>query len=113
MILKGMFTNARRAHEREPFYPAMPGASRLTWRNMRKEFEAKRHEWNRSHDISGKEVPAAWCTNLRDLVLVHLLRDVLELVLADGKCDAVTRAWIRQILFSNSFALETLDRAVS
>lgn len=110
MILKGRFTNARRAHEQEPFFPAMVAASDLEWRNMRKEVHAIQEEWERSQDVLGKDVPSIWHTtyDARNLVLVHLLRDVLELVFTDGKCDADVRDWIRLVLSSNAYALEAI-----
>src|ERR1700758_5308689 len=59
MILKGRFTNARRALAAVPFYSVMPGAEDLTW-------DCKRHdpdsEWQafRAADIPSKDVPAIY-----------------------------------------------------
>lgn len=108
MILKGMFTNARRAHATRPMYPAMPGASGMIWRNIRVDVE--NCEILRGHDVESKDVPALWCTDQRTIILVHLLRDVLELVLADGKANAEARAWIRRVLFSNAYAIELIEK---
>src|SRR5712691_11172911 len=34
MVCRGRFTNARRAHEDFPFFPAVPGADLMSWRNV-------------------------------------------------------------------------------
>lgn len=112
MILKGMFTNARRAHATRPMYPAMPGASRMIWRNIYKEVQDSILSFERDRDIASRDVPEKWCTSSYDrkLILVHLLRDVLELVFSDGKANAEARAWIRLVLFSNAYAFELIEK---
>jgi hypothetical protein len=102
MILKGRFTNARRALAAEPFYPAMPGAEELTW-------DCRKHdpnsEWQsfRASDIPSKDVPVHYELN-PGLVMLHLLRDVCELVGAYGQPDETCEAWLRQVLTDPVFA---------
>lgn len=112
MILKGKFTNTRRAHADRPMYEAMPGASRRTWRNIYKDVLRSNAGLFREHDIASKDVPDYWCTDQRSMILVHLLRDVLELVFADGKLNAEARAWIRLVLFSNNYAAKLIEEAL-
>jgi len=104
MILKGKFTHARRAHADRPMYEAMPGASGMRWRNIYREVRESNRSLVREFDIESREVPLYWCTDQRKTILVHLLRDVLELVFADGKLNAEARAFIRLVLFSNTYA---------
>jgi hypothetical protein len=104
MILKGKFTHARRAHADRPMYEAMPGASGMRWRNIYREVRESNRSLVREFDIESKQVPFYWCTDQRKTILVHLLRDVLELVFADGKLNAEARAFIRLVLFSNTYA---------
>lgn len=113
MILKGMFTNARRAHANRPMYEPMPGASRLVWRNIYREVQKSNAQMPRERDIESKDVPGMWCTDSRKIILVHLLRDVLELVMADMKANAEARAWIRRVLFSNAYAIELIEKGLS
>lgn len=113
MILKGRFTNARRAHAERPMYPAMPGASSRIWHNIYREVRESNRNLTREHDIDSKNVPDYWCTDQRILILVHLLRDVLELVMADMKANAEARAWIRLVLFSNAYATSLVEEGTS
>lgn len=109
MILKGRFTNARRAHEPEPFFPVMPGAEDLTWRNVLPSARERSlgltltTAW-RTDDIASKDVPTALLKGVRDVVLVHLLRDVVELILAAGRPDHKCRAWCERVLSDYWFA---------
>lgn len=102
MILKGRFTNARRALAAEPFYPVMPDAEDLTW-------DCKKHdpssEWQqaRTPDIPSKDVPVHYELN-PELVMLHLLRDVAELVGAYGQPDEPCEAWLRKVLTDPVFA---------
>jgi hypothetical protein len=96
MILRGRFTNARRAHAPVPFFPAMPGANELAWYNCHK--AAKALTEYRADDVPSRDVPAAYYDERYDLVLIHLLRDVCELILAAGAPDAACRNWCRLIL---------------
>jgi hypothetical protein len=113
MILKGRFTNARRAHSREVIYPSMPGASGLVWKNIHKQTRMAVSTLTRSVDTKSKSVNEAWCSDEdgRELVMVHNLRDVAELMYADQKCDAKTRAWIKMVMFSNAYALTAIRMA--
>ena len=96
MILKGRFTNARRALAAEPFYNAMPGAEDLTW-------DCRKHdpdsEWQalRTRELPSKDVPAMYEIN-PDLVMLHLLRDMAELIGAYGEPDYVCATWLRRVL---------------
>lgn len=104
MIARGRFTNARRAHEPEPYFPAVPGADSLPWRNV----GCLRHE-GREPELSSREVTATRAGNL-ELCLVHLLRDVVELILMAGYPDAECEAWCRRVLADYSFASSALGR---
>lgn len=111
MILKGRFTNARRAHSREQIYPAMPGASGLVWKNIHRQASVTASALNRAVDTPSKGVNETWCSGDRDLVLIHNLRDVAELIYAGQQCDAKVRAWIRMIMYSNEYALNAVRTA--
>lgn len=110
MILRGRFTNARRAHAEVPFYPAMPGAEELTW-------DCRKHDpespWQRARpgDIPSKDVPVHYELN-PGLVLVHLLRDVAELIGAYGQPDAQCAAWLHDVLEDPVFADSLLNQPV-
>jgi len=96
MILRGRFTNARRAHAPAPFFPAMPRANELAWYNCHKAAKALNEE--RGADVPSREVPVAYADGRYELVVIHLLRDVAELILAAGAPDRVCRDWCRLIL---------------
>lgn len=113
MILKGKFTHARRAHADRPMYEAMPGASGMRWRNMYKEVRQSNIGLTRGEDIESRLVPEYWCTDQREWILVHLLRDVLELVFADGQLDARARGWIRMVMYSNTYAKRLIQEGLS
>src|SRR4249920_708074 len=70
MILKGRFTNARRALAELPFYPVMPEAEELTW-DCRKHDPDSEWQAMRSRELPSKEVPAMYEIN-PDLVVLHL-----------------------------------------
>lgn len=104
MISKGRFTNARRAHEATPFFPSVPEADELPWRNVG---VAKSGNY-RAADCPSREVPvliargdvAGW-----ELVMIHLLRDVVDLILEAGDPDEECAAFCRYVLASSGFAL--------
>lgn len=101
MILKGRFTNARRALAAVPFYPVMPGAEDLTW-------DCRKHEpgseWQQPRgDVPSKDVPSIYELNPA-LVMLHLLRDVAELIGAYGQPDSAAEAWLRKVLTDPVFA---------
>ncbi len=101
MILKGRYTYARRGPEDVPFYPAMPDAEELTWdcRSPLTRPESRRDDI-RSEAAAGE--PDA------DLLLIHNLRDVVELVLAYGEPDERCEAWCRRVLDDLPYAYEVL-----
>lgn len=117
MICKGRFTNARRAHEPVPFFPSVLGADRIKWTNV-----GGTHDpiltGLRGADCPSRDVPALLgyapvgggkkLPVDADRVMVHLLRDVVELVLTDGRPDAACRAWCKRVLSSYSFAVIVL-----
>jgi hypothetical protein len=77
MILRGRFTNVRRAHEDKPFYPAMRDPDKYGWKNMALDKENTRTA--PPDDIPSKDVPAYWARNEgkdREQVLSHLRADV-------------------------------------
>ena len=102
MILKGRFTNARRALAAEPFYNAMPDAEELVW-DCRKHDPGSEWQQPRIADIPSKDVPVHYELN-PGLVLIHLLRDVAELVGAYGQPDPTCEAWLREVLTDPVFA---------
>lgn len=100
MIAKGRFTNARRAHEPVSFFPSVPYASSLPWRNVGIAGSGIR----RGEDCHSRDVPdliayandgdrKAW-----DKVAVHLLRDVCDLILVAGSPDLECEDWCWKIL---------------
>lgn len=78
MIARGRFTNARRAHAPAPYFPAVPGADALPWRNLRRSGE--RFPERPGSQIPSKDVPTAWKAGRRAEVLDHLRWDVEQLV---------------------------------
>jgi hypothetical protein len=78
MIAKGRFTNARRAHASAPYFPAVPGAEAMPWRNLRRSGES--FPERPGSQIPSKDVPAAWKAGRREEVLDHLRWDVEQLV---------------------------------
>lgn len=101
MVLRGRFTNARRALLPVPTWPALPGAERLVWRNVGPVPYAP----YRAADVPSRNVPHALAAGQWDKVAVHLLRDVAELVLAHGQPDAACARWCRKVLSSWSYAV--------
>ena len=91
MILKGRFTNARRAHlaERPAGWPALRGADEVVWTNIK-----ARSGLPRSPDIESRDIAFCDWTNrdriLEEAVVVHCLRDVLDLPLAERGLPAKT-----------------------
>jgi hypothetical protein len=103
MILRGRFTNARRAHLPTPTWPAMPGAEKLYWHNEFSHFKdmeyLNRDKYVRTEtDLPPKDVPDAWAAGHRDEVLVHLLRDVVELVWRSNPWLDELSHWAKRIL---------------
>jgi hypothetical protein len=102
MILRGRFTNARRAHELVPFFPAVPGADDLPFVNVRSTPDVPR-----GADIPSRDVPAALVAGYWEPVAVHLLRDVAELILTADP-DSECRAWCLRVLADFAFALSAV-----
>jgi hypothetical protein len=96
MVLRGRFTNARRAHLPEPTWPAMPGAERANWRNV----GPLKSGAERLPDVESRDVPQA----PMPLVLIHLLRDVADLILVAGDPDAECAVWCRRVLGEPGYA---------
>jgi hypothetical protein len=99
MILRGQFTNARRAHAASAFYPAMPGAADREWRNL-----GRLPEVQRGADVASHDVPERFRNGGYRRCMVHLLRDVAELVLVAGSPNAEAEAWCRRVLADYCFA---------
>jgi hypothetical protein len=99
MVLRGRFTNARRAHLAKPTYPAMPGAEQITWLNLKPGYGTR----NRM-DVPGREIPAARNDGRWPKAMAHNLRDVAELILRDGTPDGVCCAWCYKVLNHATFA---------
>jgi hypothetical protein len=107
MICKGKFTNARRAHETVVFYPAVPDADEIEWRNV----GVGKSGAYRAADVPSRDVPKAIAKGELEIVLIHLLRDVADLILEAGSPDAVCAAWCGAVLASNDFALGLIRTA--
>jgi hypothetical protein len=101
-ILKGRFTYARRGWADEAFYPAMPDAEELTW-DRRKHDPRNRWQSMRERELDSRYVSV---TYERDsaLVLVHNLRDVVELIGAYGEPDKRCATWCERVLTDADFA---------
>jgi hypothetical protein len=107
MICRGRFTNARRAHARSVMFPAVPGAECWNWWNVWKATKngATLRTIERAADIPSREVPDGILDGRGQLVRIHLLRDVVELIVAIGGPDDECLAWCVKVLESNDFAL--------
>jgi hypothetical protein len=81
MVLRGRFTNARRAHATRPGPWPNLNRAKIAWKNIRQMAGPK---IARVPDVASKMVPRAWDRGLQSLVAVHCLRDVLENVLRDS-----------------------------
>jgi hypothetical protein len=76
MVLKGRFTNARRAHLPEPGpWPHLKDAEKFRWVNL----GAIPKVTVRKDDILSQDVPDAWAKGYRTLVLDHLRWDLDDL----------------------------------
>lgn len=110
MICKGRFTNARRAHEIRPFFPAVPGAESMNWQNVGPAKPGAR----RGTDVASRDVPHVYATGGPQGwydVAVHLLRDVAELILVAGEPDEIAVMWCQNVLVSYGFAKAMIDEA--
>ena len=105
MIAKGRFTNARRAHEPTPFFPAVPGANDLPWRSVAP--IPKDIQELRGPDLPSKDISQEIATNWSG-VAVHLLRDVIQLILIDGDPNNRCDKWCRRVMSDSNFALSLL-----
>jgi hypothetical protein len=87
----------------------MPDAEKLTWDCRKHDPES---EWQsfRASDIPSRNVPAMYETNPA-LVMLHLLRDVAELIGAYGQPDETCEAWLRQVLTDPMFADSLLSES--
>lgn len=106
MILKGRYTYARRGPAPEPFYPAMPGADALAWTCERPD-PAGFWESARSRELASADVSEMYERD-SGLVLIHLLRDVCELIGAYGEPDELCEAWLYCVLTDDEFAFAAL-----
>lgn len=102
MILKGRFTNARRAHLPAAAYPALPNAENFKWINAKNKTKLPRSE----ADCISKEIPNAWARGEWEAVAVHNLRDVAELILLNGSPDAECTEWCNKVLRDDEFAVK-------
>jgi hypothetical protein len=80
MILRGRFTNARRAHLASPGWEPNLNELPVRWRNIRKLLPATppapRGDW----DCASRDVPALWAAGDRERVRAHCREDVLEML---------------------------------
>ncbi|HWI68652.1 MAG TPA: hypothetical protein VNS88_09755 [Nitrospiraceae bacterium] len=110
MVLKGKFTNARRAHELVSFYPFMPCAEDMDWVNYHRGIRSNINVQCRLPDIESKDVPRAEQDGRIDLVLVHMLRDVAEVILDSGYHDSMCGKWCKDVLTKHGFANDEIFR---
>lgn len=107
MILRGRFTNARRAHLPKPTWPAMWGAEDIKWLNVKKTLGIRLSR--EADDIASESVPKYWAAGFCDDVLAHLLRDVVELVSWNvSNLDNQQIRWVKRIMNENGFAEQVL-----
>lgn len=101
MVLRGRFTTARRAHLPKPAWPAIPLGETFRWQAT-----APRVRYERSlSDVASASVPDLWWrgSSKRRAVLIHLLRDVAELILLAAP-NRANQIWCNNILISDPFA---------
>lgn len=103
MIVKGRFTNARRAHEPKPFYPAAFGAETWNWRNLGP-IPAGLRERREGNDLPSKGISQRMGDDW-DGVAIHLLRDVVSLIIMGGEPDSECNSWCERVLSDTPFAL--------
>jgi hypothetical protein len=109
MICRGRFTNARRAHEPRPFFPAVPGAESLVWRNLLRELGGARNIPTMKLPRAADDAPSKGVTAAGwDRLAVHLLRDVAELILLVGSPDPECYAWCVNVMVTPGFALSEI-----
>jgi hypothetical protein len=111
MICRGRFTTARRAHAPEPFFPAAPGADNLPWKNVGAKAKS---EAPRGVDCESRDVPALLgyapvgggrkMPKDGERVMVHLLRDVADLILVAGATSIRATNWCERVLADYDFA---------
>lgn len=107
MILKGRFTNARRAAEDVPFYPALAGADRYDWYNV----GPAKSDAKRAEDTPSKGVGETWSRGDQMLVFIHNLRDIADLILVAGDPNETCDRWCRRILADTDYARKSIQRS--
>jgi hypothetical protein len=105
-VLTGRFTNARRALLPAPGpWPAVPDSAPAAWVNRHRVLGPT----NRAPDVPSRDVPTAWAHGEggRDLVRLHCLRDVVELMMLDRatKMRKPARWWCHRFLTDTPWAL--------
>lgn len=108
MICRGRFTNARRAHLPTPVFPAVPGAEEIPWTNIGTQLRRLGGVW-RGEDVPSRDVPKALADGRRTAVIVHLLRDVVELIVTAGLPSLGCSAWCTGILVDYQSACDALE----
>ena len=100
MVLRGRFTNARRAHSSWAGNWSNLNELDCTWNNIRKSMLPKEYI-KRGADVASKDVPATWDAGNKDVVILHNERDIIEMVLLDAEISmtAELRAELAMILF--------------
>lgn len=86
-VLEGRFTHARAALSPRPGdWPHLqPGTS---WLNVKNATLKERFRELRAADIASAEIPEVWkYSSYRDVIVIHCVRDVIELMIMDDACD--------------------------
>jgi hypothetical protein len=66
------------------------------------------HGWGRKPDVLSSGVSIAYVRGGREMVLVHLLRDVCEMILMAGKPDGLCENWCLDVLREDRVALNEI-----
>lgn len=96
MVLKGRFTNARRSHSAKPGTWAHLDEYEFNWDNRRKSLTRVE---GRKFDVASKDVPAAWARGEHDLVALHCMKDVVEMMYSDILLDEQGKIALEEVLF--------------
>lgn len=101
MILKGRFSNARRAHL--PKRPkGFPGVDENLFRWLNVHQYKKLIKSSRDRDIESISVPDKWPKEM-DRIIVHNFRDVIEIILMDPGVEVVDLGEVKNLMGNYEF----------